>query len=43
MLDRGRTSILDAAVLTKYVREPNAYTLDFYLQHERGYDGLRRR
>jgi NADH-quinone oxidoreductase subunit F len=28
-------------VLTKYVREPNAFTLDFYLQHD-GYDGLRR-
>ena len=26
-------------VLTKYVREPNSFTLDFYLQHER----LRRR
>src|ERR1700704_382715 len=26
--------------LTKYVREPNAFTLDFYLQHE-GYDGLK--
>ena len=25
-------------VLTKYVREPNSFTLDFYLQHE-GYDG----
>ena len=28
-------------VLTKYVREPNAFTLDFYLQHE-GYEGLRK-
>src|SRR5919107_1721840 len=27
-------------ILTKYVREPNSFTLDFYLQHE-GYDGLR--
>ncbi len=27
-------------VLTKYVREPNAHTLDFYLAHE-GYAGLR--
>ena len=27
-------------ILTKHVREPNAFTLDFYLQHE-GYDGLR--
>ena len=28
-------------ILTKHVREPNAFTLDFYLQHE-GYDGLKR-
>jgi NADH-quinone oxidoreductase subunit F len=28
-------------VLTKYIREPNAHTLDFYLQHE-GYRGLAR-
>ena len=28
-------------LLTKYVREPNAFTLDFYLQHE-GYEGLRK-
>ena len=28
-------------ILTKYVREPHAYTLDFYLQHE-GYEGLRK-
>jgi NADH-quinone oxidoreductase subunit F len=28
-------------LLTKYVREPNAFTLDFYLQR-RGYEGLRR-
>ena len=28
-------------LLTKYVREPNAFTLDFYLKHE-GYDGLRK-
>src|SRR5437762_7848481 len=27
-------------VLTKYVREPNSYTLDFYLAHE-GYDALK--
>jgi NADH-quinone oxidoreductase subunit F len=26
--------------LTKYVREPNAFTLDFYLQHE-GYEALK--
>jgi len=28
-------------LLTKYVREPNSFTLDFYLQHD-GYDGLRK-
>src|SRR6201993_2636037 len=28
-------------LLTKYVREPNCFTLDFYLQHE-GYDGLKK-
>jgi NADH-quinone oxidoreductase subunit F len=28
-------------VLTRYVREPRCYTLDFYLQHE-GYEGLRK-
>jgi NADH-quinone oxidoreductase subunit F len=28
-------------LLTRYVREPNSFTLDFYLQHE-GYDGLRK-
>jgi NADH-quinone oxidoreductase subunit F len=27
-------------ILTQYVREPNAFTLDFYLQHE-GYDALK--
>ena len=27
-------------VLTKYVREPNSFSLDFYLQHE-GYDALK--
>jgi len=27
--------------LTQHVREPNSFTLDFYLQHE-GYDGLRK-
>src|SRR6202795_4405575 len=27
-------------ILTKFVREPNSYTLDFYLQHE-GYAALR--
>jgi NADH-quinone oxidoreductase subunit F len=28
-------------LLTKYVREPDSFTLDFYLQHQ-GYDGLRK-
>src|SRR5438105_3129741 len=28
-------------ILTKYVRQPNSYTLDFYEQHE-GYEGLRK-
>ncbi len=28
-------------VLTKYIREPNCFTLDFYLKHE-GYEGLRK-
>jgi len=28
-------------LLTKHVREPNGFTLDFYLQHE-GYEGLRK-
>ena len=28
-------------VLTRYVREPNSFTLDFFLQHQ-GYDGLRK-
>src|SRR6187397_2097543 len=28
-------------VLTRYVREPNSFTLDFFLKHE-GYDGLRK-
>ena len=28
-------------LLTKHVREPNSFTLDFYLQHQ-GYDGLRK-
>ena len=27
-------------VLTKYVREPNSYTLDFSLKHD-GYQGLK--
>ena len=29
-------------ILTKYVNEPNSYTLDFYLQRQRGYEGLRK-
>jgi NADH-quinone oxidoreductase subunit F len=29
-------------VLTNYVREPNSFTLDFYLQRARGYEGLRK-
>jgi NADH-quinone oxidoreductase subunit F len=28
-------------ILTKYVREPNSFTLDFFLKHE-GYDGLKK-
>jgi NADH-quinone oxidoreductase subunit F len=28
-------------ILTKHVREPNSFTLDFYLQHQ-GYDALRK-
>jgi NADH-quinone oxidoreductase subunit F len=28
-------------ILTKYVREPNSFTLDFFLKHQ-GYDGLRK-
>ena len=28
--------------LTNHVRESNAFTLDFYLQHARGYEGLRK-
>ncbi|MGH9329147.1 MAG: NADH-quinone oxidoreductase subunit F, partial [Vicinamibacterales bacterium] len=28
-------------VLTRYVREPHAYTLDFYLKHQ-GYEGLKK-
>src|SRR3979409_2746838 len=28
-------------ILTKYVREPNSFTLDFYVQHQ-GYEGLRK-
>src|SRR5260221_4041538 len=28
-------------ILTKYIREPNGYTLDFFLKHE-GYQGLKK-
>src|SRR5512139_1017845 len=28
-------------IITKHVREPNSFTLDFYLQHE-GYEGLKK-
>jgi NADH-quinone oxidoreductase subunit F len=28
-------------ILTRYIREPNSYTLDFFLEHQ-GYDGLRK-
>ena len=28
-------------ILTKYVREPNSFTLDFFLKHE-GYEGLKK-
>jgi NADH-quinone oxidoreductase subunit F len=30
------------AVLTRYVREPNSFTLDFYVQRQQGYEGLRK-
>jgi len=29
-------------VLTKHVGAPNAYTLDFYMKNQRGYEGLRK-
>jgi NADH-quinone oxidoreductase subunit F len=28
--------------LTKFVREPNSFTLDFYLRNQQGYEGLRK-
>ena len=28
-------------ILTKYVREPNSYTLDFFVKHQ-GYEGLKK-
>ena len=39
--DQGPDLNLVDPILTKYVREPNCYTLDFYLKHE-GYEGLRK-
>ena len=39
---RGLTPVADMEpLLTKYVREPNSFTLDFYLQHQ-GYEALRK-
>ena len=38
--DRGGSEAMEP-ILTKYVREPNSYTLDFYLKHE-GYEGLKK-
>ncbi len=29
------------ALLTQHVREPDSFTLDFYLRHE-GYEGLKK-
>src|SRR5919106_144417 len=29
-------------ILTRFVREPNSYTLDFYLKRHQGYEGLRK-
>jgi NADH-quinone oxidoreductase subunit F len=29
-------------VLTDHVREPNSFTLDFYLKNARGYEGLKK-
>jgi NADH-quinone oxidoreductase subunit F len=31
-----------APVLTQHVGEPHSYTLDSYIKHQRGYDGLRK-
>src|SRR5438034_11842819 len=36
-----RGLVLMEPLLTKYVREPNCFTLDFYLQHQ-GYEALRK-
>ena len=41
MPSRRRKEGLMEPVLTKYVREPNSFTLDFYLRHQ-GYDALRK-
>src|SRR5215211_7720176 len=38
--DRGRMADMEP-LLTRYVREPNCFTLDFYVEHE-GYEGLRK-
>jgi NADH-quinone oxidoreductase subunit F len=32
----------DAQVLTRYVGEPNSFTLDHYVKNQRGYEGLRK-
>ena len=29
-------------VLTRYIKEPNSYTLDFFLKKHQGYEGLRK-
>ena len=29
-------------VLTSHINEPKSYTLDFYMKHLRGYEGLRK-
>src|SRR3954463_3686810 len=39
--ESGTLTILMEPVLTKYVREPNSYTLDFFLKHQ-GYEGLKK-
>ena len=38
---RDRYTVMTEPVLTKYVREPNSFTLDFFLKHQ-GYDGLKK-
>jgi NADH-quinone oxidoreductase subunit F len=42
LLDRLVSRMDFQPVLTSHVREPNAHTLDFYLKHLRGYEGLRK-